>query len=199
VVRDQVLQQSLNEYRKYLEANKASLLHHPRFPTYLDDLARYLSMPAHEDRISLWPCLDKGVPETPLDKYYFYQDTWAAGKIITIRSECVVDVGPTFLLVGIISQFVPTISVDVRPLPVSLPGLTCKRASVTDLPFWDGTVELLSCKCVIEHVGLGRYGDELDTQGSIKAFKEVSRVFGRGPFSVRCSTEPYTRAIPERP
>ena len=75
-----------------------------------------------------------------------------------------VDVGSTALLVGIISQCIPTISIDVRPLPVSLPGLICKYGTITDLPFEDATVEFLSSMCVIEHVGLGRYGDTIDTQ-----------------------------------
>ena len=57
----------------------------------------------------------------------------------------------------------------------------------------DAAVEFLSSMCVIEHVGLGRYGDTIDTQGSIKAFKEVSRVIRTGGhflFSVPLSHTP---------
>ena len=31
---------------------------------------------------------------------------------------------------------------------------------------------------VIEHIGLGRYGDSLDTHGDVKAAKELMRVLG---------------------
>jgi len=170
----------MNEYCEQLLKSNSPLLHHTRFPGFIDDLARYLDMPASESRVNLWPCLDDKTNVTVFDKYYFYQDTWAARKIFEIHPKSVVDAGSTALLVGIISQFVPTISVDVRPLPVSLPGLTCMRASIMELPFKKHTIELLSSMCVIEHIGLGRYGDVLDTQGSIKAFKEVSRVIKPG-------------------
>jgi hypothetical protein len=33
---------------------------------------------------------------------------------------------------------------------------------------------------VIEHIGLGRYGDPLDPQGSVKAALELQRVVSRG-------------------
>lgn len=192
-MKDIKLTMIINEYRKQLLTNKSPLLHHPQFPNYLDNLTKYLSMPAYEDRISLWPCLDDNVQETPFDKYYFYQDTWTARKIFETHPGCVVDIGSTALLVGIISQFVPTISIDVRPLPVSLPNLTSIRGSITELPLKDHAVELLSSMSVIEHIGLGRYGDRLDTQGSTKAFKEVARVIKPGGhflFSVPLSHTP---------
>ena len=108
----------MNEYCNQLLKSNSPLLHHARFPGFIDDLARYLGMPASESRINLWPCLDDKTNVTVFDKYYFYQDTWAARKIFEIHPKSVVDAGSTALLVGIISQFVPTISVDVRPLPV---------------------------------------------------------------------------------
>ena len=45
-------------------------------------------------------------------------------------------------------------------------------------PFGDRSVPSLSCLHVVEHVGLGRYGDPLDPQGSIKAMRELQRVRG---------------------
>lgn len=181
---------NLEDYLRYLETEKPAVLSHPNFVQYISDLEKYIQMSTAESRIGFCPCLDEKTSETPLDKYYFYQDTWAAGKIFKIQPDKVVDVGSTALLVGIISQFVPTISVDVRPLPVSLPGLTCKRATITDLPFQANTIELLSSMCVIEHIGLGRYGDQIDSQGSINALKEVARVIkpeGHFLFSVPLS------------
>ena len=44
------------------------------------------------------------------------------------------------------------------------------------MPFKDNSVISLSCLHVAEHVGLGRYGDKLDPNGTEKACRELSRV-----------------------
>ena len=56
---------------------------------------------------------------------------------------------------------------DVRPVYIPLPGLTCGTADLVALPFPDGSVESLSCLHVMEHVGLGRYGDKVDARGDL--------------------------------
>lgn len=183
----------LKGYVTNLKQAGSPLLSHPNFHQYIEDLKAYYRDGNAESLLAFTPFLDDKTLETPLDKYYFYQNTWAARKIFGIRPKQVVDVGSTALLVGIISQCIPTISIDIRPLPVSLPGLICRHGAITDLPFDDATVEFLSSMCVIEHVGLGRYGDTIDTQGSIKAFREVSRVIKTGGhflFSVPLSHTP---------
>ena len=48
------------------------------------------------------------------------------------------------------------------------------------LPFEDNSIESLSCMHVIEHIGLGRYGDPLDPQGDLKAISELKRVLKPG-------------------
>lgn len=63
-----------------------------------------------------------------------------------------------------------------RPLQVNLGGLACVAGTITALPFDDGTVSSLSCLHVIEHIGLGRYGDPMDADGSLRACAELQRV-----------------------
>src|SRR5262249_34943075 len=48
------------------------------------------------------------------------------------------------------------------------------------LPFADGGIPSLSCLHVIEHIGLGRYGDPLDPSGAERAAKELQRVLAPG-------------------
>jgi len=74
------------------------------------------------------------------------------------------------------------IFVDIRPLKISVPNLTMITGSILDLPFEDSSVEFLTSLCVIEHVGLGRYGDPIDPLGSEKSFREISRVLMKGGF-----------------
>ncbi|MEI6703732.1 MAG: DUF268 domain-containing protein [Deltaproteobacteria bacterium] len=127
----------------------------------------------------LFPILNDKTDETPIG-YYFYQDTWAFHKIAAAHPACHVDVGSTALLVGCLAGILPTVSIDIRPLNVSLLGLTHLRGSIVDLPFEDDSVESLSSLCVVEHIGLGRYGDPLDPSGSVRAGRELSRVLRSG-------------------
>src|SRR5262249_2627368 len=71
-------------------------------------------------------------------------------------------------------------SVDIRPLAISWPTLQVCRASILNLPFADDAVPSLSSLHVIEHVGLGRYGDPIDSEGSWKAARELTRVLAPG-------------------
>lgn len=113
---------------------------------------------------------------TPIDPVYFYQDAWCARKIIENTPVHHCDVGSKAEMVGIISQFIPTTMIDIRPLEIKLHGLSFLKGSILSLPFKDGEIASLSSICVIEHIGLGRYGDELDSFGTEKATKELARV-----------------------
>lgn len=127
----------------------------------------------------IYPRLFDKTTTTGVDPVYFYQDTWCAKKIFENKPSRHYDVGSKADLVGTISQFVPTTMVDIRPLEVALPELSFVQGSILALPFEDGAVLSLSSICVIEHVGLGRYGDPLDPFGSEKAAKELVRVLAQ--------------------
>jgi hypothetical protein len=112
--------------------------------------------------------------------HYFYQDTWFARKMFSERPLHHIDVGSLLGSIGVISQFVPITYIDLRPLRISLPGLKFTRGSLMALPFASATVESLSSLHVVEHCGLGRYGDDLDASGTAKACKEMLRVLKPG-------------------
>jgi len=113
---------------------------------------------------------------TPLDAVYFYQDAWCAKKIFTAKPPRHYDIGSKAELVGIISQFVPTTMIDIRPIDLKLDNLSFIKADILSLPLKNGSVESISSICVIEHIGLGRYGDDLSPYGSEKAISEIKRV-----------------------
>lgn len=121
-------------------------------------------------------CLQDKTAHTPLDPVYFFQDSWAASKIFAYKPTSHVDIGSAAKTIGIISQFVPTTMVDIRPLPLTLANLSFIEGTILALPFSDDSILSLSSLCVIEHIGLGRYGDPIDSFGSEKAIKEIMRV-----------------------
>lgn len=117
---------------------------------------------------------------SPFDRHYFFQDAWAARRIAEARPAAHVDVGSRVDLVAFLTAICPVTFVDIRPLEVELDRLTCVAGSVLKLPFANRSLESVSCLHVIEHVGLGRYGDPLDPSGSSRAVQELGRVIAPG-------------------
>lgn len=126
------------------------------------------------------PCLGDDTAETVIEPIYFYQDAWAFEKIVRARPAWHLDVGSQHKYVALLSKVVPVTMVDLRPLSLPLASLKFKAGSILALPFEDGAVPSVSSLCVIEHIGLGRYGDPLDPGGTEKAMSELKRVVAPG-------------------
>ncbi len=127
-----------------------------------------------------YPCLADRLPTTPYDPHYFYQGNWLARRLAAAKPHQHVDIGSSVLTVGVLSAHVPVIFVDYRPLVVQQSGLVCVAADINSLPFADRSVSSLSCLHVIEHIGLGRYGDRIDVDGARRAAEELQRVLDEG-------------------
>jgi len=130
--------------------------------------------------VDLYPCLNDDTSTTPFDGHYFYQAVWAFGKIIGNGFRKHVDVGSEIGLIGVLSTVKEVTFIDIRPFETDLRNLTVRKGSILHLPFEDGTVDSLSSLHVAEHIGLGRYGDELDPEGTRKACAELGRVLAPG-------------------
>ncbi|HTP62359.1 MAG TPA: DUF268 domain-containing protein [Burkholderiales bacterium] len=126
------------------------------------------------------PCLGDWTSETPFDAHYFYQGAWLARRLAARRPARHVDVGSSVLTLSVLSATTETLHIDYRPLEAQLPGLRCEAGDILRLKFPDHSVDSLSCLHVIEHIGLGRYGDPIDPQGARKAAAELARVLAPG-------------------
>lgn len=144
------------------------------------DYWRYRSQKKNEKfKLSIydiWPYTEDRSNSTPLDPMYFYQDCWLAKKIFKNRPTHHYDVGSMAKTIGLLSQFVPITMIDIRPVELPLENLHFIKGTILKLPFADNSIESISSICVIEHIGLGRYGDPLDSFGSEKAIIEIQRV-----------------------
>lgn len=128
----------------------------------------------------LYPCLYDKTEQTKIEPIYFYQDAWAFERIFLSKPTNHVDIGSHHKFVALLSKIVKLTMVDIRPLSLQLDTINFLEGSILNLPFSDNSINSLSSLCVIEHIGLGRYGDPLDPSGSEKAFKEVTRVLNIG-------------------
>jgi hypothetical protein len=128
-----------------------------------------------------YPCLHDRTKGTPFDGHYFYQGAWISRRLKDSQfSGQHVDVGSSIMSISVLSAFVNTLFVDYRPLDVNLTNLKCIAGDIIKLPFQENSIESISCLHVIEHIGLGRYGDPLDPSGHQKAAAELQRVVKSG-------------------
>ena len=153
-----------------------------RWLMYWRDYWRYQRMPDAErlhwrDRVV---CLGDEGATTQVDPHYFYQATWAAERIRRSGVASHVDVGSDNRFVGMLAAYLTVTFLDLRPLPVQLPSLRNVAADILRLPLRDRSLASLSCLHVAEHIGLGRYGDPLDPQGTRRACAELRRVLAPG-------------------
>ena len=147
-------------------------------PRYFSHLYRYSRKLSSRQLFfkDLYPCLYDQTVETPFDSHYFYQSAWLSRELKKLNPSRHVDIGSSVMMVGVLSAQVDTLFLDFRPLAVDLPGLTSMAGTILDLPFPSQSVPSVSCLHVLEHIGLGRYGDPLDAFGSEKAASELQRI-----------------------
>jgi SAM-dependent methyltransferase len=155
---------------------------HPKFRRFVADFRAFRGLSSTADgRFDVdwgdrYPCLDDYTATTAFDAHYLYHPAWAARIVAATKPKLHIDIGSKLDFCAMLSAFVPTEFYDFRPAEITLSNLACRRADLTALPFPDGSVESLSCMHVVEHVGLGRYGDPLDPDGDLKAIAQLKRV-----------------------
>lgn len=128
------------------------------------------SMPALFDRIS----------KTPFDYHYVYQSYWSFQLIKSTNPNYHVDLGSQIQYIALSSLIVPVCFVDIRPLKGAFPNIKQISADILHLPFSNDSINSLSCLHVIEHIGLGRYGDDINPQGTFESCLELVRVLKPG-------------------
>lgn len=153
--------------------------------TFRDEFRRFTTLAGSTPRLQaraddIKPKLSDRASVTPIDRHYTYHPAWAARVLAKTRPDKHVDISSIVSFCTIVSAFIPVEFYDFRPAPVALDGLYTAAADLTRLHFPNDSVASLSCMHVIEHIGLGRYGDPLDPDGDLKAIRELVRVLAPG-------------------
>jgi SAM-dependent methyltransferase len=162
---------------------KNILIHFPkkiiRFFKYLREFISFRKKSVNRQSVKFsdaYPCLNDKIKQTPFDQHYTYHPAWAARILAGTKPAEHTDISSVLHFGTILSAFIPVIFYDYRPAHLSLNNYTSGFADLKKLPFTDNSIESISCMHTIEHIGLGRYGDELDADGDIKAIEELKRV-----------------------
>jgi hypothetical protein len=158
------------------------------FSLYMRDY--YVFRKKHKGLIRFYPCLHERYAEAGDTKSeYFWQDLIVAQWIHQANPDRHVDVGSrTDGFIAHVASFREIEVFDVRPITTEIPGVTFRHANLMDPTFIstlqyenaadgvgrEGYCDSLSCLHVLEHFGLGRYGDPIDPQGYQKGFANLA-------------------------
>jgi hypothetical protein len=184
--------------QKYIKKNKTLLLIYRfmdeaidvrRLIYFLPNLVRYVrsllayrrvSAGRHCGEFVLFPKLHDRTITTKVDPHYFYQGYWAFSRIYAIKPREHCDIGSQIDFIRYLAATIKTTFVDIRPIELPLENLVCVNGSILRTDYPDCSWPSISSLHVIEHIGLGRYGDPIDAQGSEKAAAEMSRMLELG-------------------
>jgi len=151
-----------------------------RFLQFRGDLRRWRALggavtslvPIYRDRLK---------PAAELDEYFF-QDLWAARRIVAAKPARHVDIGSR--IDGFVAHLLPFMDVevvDMRPLANGPAGLRFTQTDATTMAgFPDDSLPSLSSLHAAEHFGLGRYGDPVDPNAHVKFMRSLQRVLAPG-------------------
>ena len=171
----------------FIQIGKDVLIRFPkkiiRFFEYLGELSKFKKN--NDQRFvvhtkDIYPCLKDKIVKTPFDHHYTYHPAWAARILAQTKPEYHVDISSILSFSTIVSAFLPVRFYDYRPADLKLDNLESGFADLKKLNFADNSIPSLSCMHTIEHIGLGRYGDEIDPLGDIKSINELKRVLKSG-------------------
>jgi len=162
---------------KFLYRNKA--LDIPKvWLKYFGDLKQLKKTKNDNEFVILpdYPCLADNTNSSGEFGRYVYQDSWAFSHVVAKKPKKLVDIASSTYFVAFAAQLTKVESVDIRLLKTSMQSIKSRVGDITSLPYEDNSVQALSSLSVIEHIGLGRYGDKIDYAGMQKAIDEIKRV-----------------------
>lgn len=166
-------------YHNYKNKRRERKKNHLLLQEFQNDFEKYNAVATEDQKAKkefLYPCLFDKTEQTAIEPIYFYQDAWAFERIFQVNPQVHYDIGSNHKFVAQLSKVVNLTMIDIRPLSLPMDSIHFIKGSILNLPFSDESIESLSSICVIEHIGLGRYGDPIDPYGSEKAFNEIDRV-----------------------
>lgn len=159
--------------------NFLNLRHYPRYQRDLRHWQRKGGATTHK-----YPILtDFSDQAGAASGHYFHQDLLVATRIAESKPERHIDVGSRIDgFVAHVASFRRIEILDRRALKsTGHPNIVYTQADITDPTSTYGiTTDSLSCLSVIEHLGLGRYGDTIDPHGHIRGFKNLVQLLELG-------------------
>ncbi len=131
-------------------------------------------------QVQMRPCLGDATATTAFDAHYVYHTAWAARRLHNNPAPLHTDIGSDLRFATLASAFQHMQFLDFRAAQVKLANLECGFANLLQLDIPTQSLPSLSCMHVVEHIGLGRYGDPINFHGADIAMQELQRVLAPG-------------------
>ncbi len=151
-------------------------------PAYIKDylilrrLVEQSSEPVED--IICYPCLtDRNAQGGTASGHYFWQDLVIAQRVFQRNPRTHLDIGSRLDgFVAHVASFRHLDVLDIRPVESSIPNVNFVQGDMSDPAIINrlGLYDSVSCLHVLEHCGLGRYGDKLDLFGHVRAANVIS-------------------------
>ncbi len=132
---------------------------------------------------SLYPVLrERFETNGDLKSHYFHEDLWTARRVFENNPLKHVDVGSRVDgFVAHVASFREIEVFDIRPQQARVRNIRFVTADFMNIdPSLHDYTDSLSSLNVIEHFGLGRYGDPIDVNGHLKGLDNMKKVLKKG-------------------
>lgn len=153
---------------------------------YRNDLKKLIAQKGKDNTFPFGkprPILNEKYAESGIASgHYFHQDLLIARKIFENKPHKHVDIGSrTDGFVAHVASFREIEVFDIREQVNRIKNIFFKRADLTKLtPDLINYCDSVSSLHAIEHFGLGRYGDEVDYNGHLKALENIRQILQQG-------------------
>lgn len=130
-----------------------------------------------------WPIIQDKYAMAGTINNYFWQDLWAAKKVIASGVKEHYDIGSRLdgFIAHLLASDIKVNMIDIRPFPSTVENLYTVVDDATMLEnIKDNSIKSMSALCSIEHFGLGRYGDKIDPEACFKCFHQIQKKLAVG-------------------
>ncbi len=135
------------------------------------------------NRNNLWPVIGEKYAYAGVVGNYFWQDLWAARKVVQSGVKNHFDIGSRLdgFIAHLLSAGIDVTMIDVRKFPTEIEQLHTIVDDATSLrQISDESIESMSALCSLEHFGLGRYGDPINPESCFQCFDNIQKKLKKG-------------------
>lgn len=130
--------------------------------------------------LRIYPELFDNKKKEPFDAHYLYHTAWATRILNKTKPYIHYDFSSDLRFITMASAYNKIVQYNLNIPTIKLSNLSFKKTNLINMQnIRNNSLNSISCMHVIEHVGLGRYGDPINVNGDVLAINEIKRVLAK--------------------